>query len=81
MNINRFLSQEPYGKEIIVNFKDGTMRTGIYDSYISEYDNEPDGESILIEIPDFGLTEIYIDEISEIKIENVPHDIKLASGK
>jgi len=81
MNINEFLNQEPYGKEIIVKLKDGTTRRGIYDSHISEYDNEPDGESILIEIIDFGLTEIYIDEITEIMVANILHELKLASGK
>ena len=76
MNVNEFLSQKLYGKKIVVICTNDESYTGIYDSHISELDNEPDGESILIIIPNFGLTEIPVDEIKRIELASLKDEFR-----
>ncbi len=57
-----------FGKEITIICTDNQTLTGILTGYTSELDNEPDGESIIIDdgpIP----YEIFIDEIKSVEVK------------
>jgi hypothetical protein len=56
-----------YGKEIAVLLNDGSVFKGIWDDHISELDNEPEGESILLEFEDGNFVEIYTADIKNIE--------------
>ena len=51
--------------EISVRLKDDSVFTGLFMNWTSEQDNEPDGESIMIQSGPV-ITEIYIADIKEI---------------
>ena len=54
-------------KNIKVVCLDGTAVEGVWTNWVSEQDNEPDGESIMIDKADGSIEEIYVDEIERIE--------------
>ena len=55
--------RENSGKNVSVKMTDGELFEGKFTGYISQADNEPEPESILI-----GNTELYTNEIAKITI-------------
>jgi len=55
-----------FNKTVIIKCNDGQRRVGRLDTCTSKYDNEPDGESVIIETDEGWLIEIYTDEIESI---------------
>lgn len=55
--------RENSGKNVSVKMTDGEVFEGKFTGYISQADNEPEPESILI-----GNTELYTNEIAKITI-------------
>jgi len=60
------IKKDYFHKTINIICKDGQRLTGTLDNWTSKYDNEPDGESIMIETARGDLIEIYTDEIESI---------------
>ncbi|MGI6080827.1 MAG: hypothetical protein ACOYBV_07630 [Candidatus Avilachnospira sp.] len=58
--------KELLNKRIKVICTDGDVLTGEWIDWTSEWDNEPDPESITIHEDGGGYVEIYIDEIKDI---------------
>lgn len=52
---------------VIVTHKEGQMFTGKWIDWTSAQDNEPDPESITIELDDGRLVEIFVSEIEKIQ--------------
>ena len=52
-----------------VSCTDGTGFTGVWVDWISGQDNEPDPESILLEMPQAGLMEVFVEDIVSIEEE------------
>jgi len=57
-----------YSNAITIFCKDGQKLIGKLDTCTSHFDNEPDGESIIIETAAGTLIEIYTDEIESIEL-------------
>ena len=56
----------PFDAVIRVTLKDGRSFVGDYTNWTSELDNDPDGESIGVNVEDVGY-EIFLDEIEAIE--------------
>ena len=68
MKTNQFIENKKnyYGENINLIYHDGSSYIGVYHSYTTAVDNDPDGESITLLMPDGGQTEYFTDEIKEI---------------
>jgi hypothetical protein len=66
MTITEKLTENLYGKDIQVSLNDGTVLSGLWDGHMSELDNEPDGESILVKIESNLLVEVLTADIASI---------------
>jgi hypothetical protein len=62
------IKQEHFGKTLTVNCKNGQRVFGMLFDLTSEYDNEPDGESITLKTTEPSLIEIYTDDIESIEV-------------
>ena len=70
MTINKFLEKADgfYGKKLRITCTDGEIIYGTFATYTSEFENEPDGESITI---DLAQNKEYISEPMEIYTEEI----------
>jgi hypothetical protein len=60
------LTKDSYGKTFMIEFHDGTATEGILLEMISEADNEPDGECLVMKTADFPFVDILMSEIKSI---------------
>ena len=67
MNFGRFFNEHS-GKQIKVTMTDGEVLEGKLDVYISELDNEPDPECIMIYQMGAGLVELPTNEIASVEL-------------
>ena len=64
----RELAEQYWGKQSCVQRDDGKVFRGELFDYISELDNEPDPESIVIETDGGMLVELFVNEIKEVTV-------------
>ena len=67
MNL-RELAEQYWGRQVSVQLDDGKVFYGEVFDYISELDNEPDPESIVIETDGGMLVELFVNEIKEVTV-------------
>jgi hypothetical protein len=70
MKLTLELDKALYGRDIRVHLNDGSVFEGKWDGYISDVDNEPDGESILLEREGGCLVELFTAAIVSIEPMN-----------
>jgi len=69
MDYSEFYNENS-GKNVRAEMTDGEVISGKLYGYISEKDNEPDPESIIVKNSDGMLTELFTDEIAGIALGN-----------
>ena len=67
MNLKE-LAEQYWGRQVSVQLDDGKVFRGEVFDYISEPDNEPDPESIVIETDGGMLVELFVNEIKEVTV-------------
>ena len=67
MNLKE-LAEQYWGRQVSVQLDDGKVFRGEVFDYISESDNEPDPESIVIETDGGMLVELFVNEIKEVTV-------------
>jgi hypothetical protein len=70
MKVTEELAKKLYGRNIVATLNNGDIVKGIWDDHISEIDNEPEGESVLIKNQNGSLIELYTADISKMVAAN-----------